>query len=239
MIKVRLEGVEHLKRILASGSKQVRFATAVALTRTSKGLQQDLGQELASRLESASPYTRNSTFSTGAKPANLQAVVGIKDKKPSRGTSPATILKEHFTGGRRGNKPFEVALMAMGVMPKGYRAITASGIKTDAYGNPTRAAIGELLGGLKSRMNIVGKASKRKGATTVGYFAIQPGARSHLAPGVYKRINMRAIQPMLVFVPAAGYARRFHLPKLADRYVSRHFQPLFEAAYAQAVATAR
>lgn len=238
-ISARLEGADHLRRLLDSGSRQVRYATAVALTKTAKGIEEELKRDLRTGLESPSPYTLRSTFTSPARKDRLQAMVGIKDKKPAGGTAPAVLLKEHFSGGARGNKPYEKALMSMGMMPSGYRAVTGAGIKADAYGNPTRAAIQELLGGLRTRMNVVGRATRRKTAATVGYFAIQPGAVSHLAPGVYKRINQRAIQPMLIFVPSTGYRRRFDLPRLAGRYVAQHFSAHFLAAYRQALATAR
>lgn len=236
-IKATITGADKVLRMLEAGPKQVRYATAVALTKTGKGYERELNKELLSGLDSPSPYTKRSTFSTSASKQKLEVTVGIKDKKPSGGTAPDVLLKEHFSGGRRGNKPYELALMSMGAMPKGYRAITGAGIKVDAYGNPTRKAIGELLGGLRTGLNVVGRRGKE--STTVGYFAIQPGAASHLAPGVYKRINQRAILPMLIFVPSAAYRKRFDLPRSASRYVGRHFSAHFEAAYRLAQATAR
>lgn len=215
---------------------QIPFATALALTRTAKSVDMALRSDLAARLQSASPYTLRSTYSTSATKQNLTAIIGIKDKKPSAGTAPAMLLKEHFTGGARGNKPMEAALIALGVLPKGWRVVPGAGMPVDAYGNPKRAAVKELLGALRSKAQIYKGRGKR--VALIGYFAIVPGVQSHLPPGIYWR-NGRAIRPMLLFIKRAAYHRIFDLPKLAQKVVDREFITAFGNALDTALATAR
>ena len=216
--------------------KQIPFATALALTRTAKDVESQLKRDLMSGLESPSPYTVRATFSTSAKKTTLEAVVGIKDKKPAGGTAPSVLLKEHFSGGVRGNKPMEKALISMGVLPSGWRVVPGAGMPVDTYGNPRRAAVRELIGSLRSKASVYKGRGKNVGA--VGYFAITPGHDSHLEPGVYWRKG-RAIRPMLMFINAAGYRKRFDLPRIARQVVDVKFNTHFASALNSALATAR
>ncbi len=235
MIKVSVDVSATLARLRAA-QKQVRYATAVALTRTAKDLERDLQSELVAKLESPSPYTQRATYATSATKAELSSTVGIKDKKPARGTAPSVLLREHFTGGVRGNKPMEKALTSIGAMPSGYRVTVGEGMQVDSYGNPKRAAITELLGALRARVNVHKGRGKR--IQTVGYFVIAPGARSHLRPGIYKRINNVAVKPMLIFVSQARYRRRIDLQRLARQTVSRRWRINFDTAFDQAMRSA-
>ena len=236
MIKIDVRGIDGVKRLLDQGGKQARFAAAVALTRTAKRVQTTLQRAISTALPGASPYTARATFATSANKSTLTALVGIKDQKPARGTAPAVLLKEHFTGGVRGNKPMEKALTALGVLPTGWRVVPGAGMPLDRYGNPRAKIIGEIIGALKSRMQIV--KGRGKNAALVGYFVIVPGARSHLAPGVYWRKG-RAVRPMLLYIKSAGYRRLIDLPTLAARVVNAEFSAQFATAYAQAMSSAR
>lgn len=235
MITIKVDASRTLA-MLGAAQKQVKFATAVGLTRAAKDGAELLKRNLRSALPGASPYSLNSTYLVPAKPVALRSVFGIKDLKPARGTSPAVLLKEHFRGGVRGGKPMEVALAAIGAMPDGWRVIPGAGMKLDSYGNPRRGEIGEIIGALKTRMATFkgrGKAMK-----TVGYFVIAPGAASHLAPGIYRRINQRAIVPMLLFVRVARYEKRIDMNQIGQR-AAAGFRAHFDKAFAQAMATAR
>src|SRR5574343_1810326 len=120
MLTVKIEGLDEVKRSLGNLGGQVPFAAARAITQTAKSVEKKLQADMASAFKSASPYVKRATFATVATKANLSAIVGIKDQKPSGGTAPAVLLKEHFSGGQRSNKPFEKALMSMGAMPQGH-----------------------------------------------------------------------------------------------------------------------
>jgi hypothetical protein len=238
MLTVKIEGLEELKRRLNDmGRKQVPFAAAKAITKTAKSVEKGLQGDMASAFKSASPYTQRATFSTSATKSNLTATVGLKDQKPSGGTAPSVLLKEHFTGGLRGNKPYEKAIISMAGMPAGYRAIPAGGIKKDAYGNPNRKEIGEMLGALRSRIQVFKGRGKK--LALVGYFIVPVGAHSHLVPGIYKRIARGALAAMFIFVKSASYRKVLDLPRTADQIVRAEFQPNFDAAFTEAMRTAR
>ncbi len=242
MIKVTVDS-SAARRALAYGQKQARYAAAVALTRTAKHVQVELAARLKSSLPGAGPYTTTvkAQYVKPATVANLAARVGMKDQKPSRGTSPAMLVKEHFTGGRRGHKPMEVAMRAAGVLPAGWIVVPGAAMPIDRFGNPTRAAVAEIQGALKRGVAVVG----RRGKTTVAkaYFVVTPGGSSraaHLAPGIWRRINNRAIAPVFLFVSAgAAYRQRIDLRRIAEGVASRRFAAEFSNAYRQALATAR
>ena len=234
MISVSVD-IKPTLAMLAGAQKQVTFAAAVALTRTAKRVEKELRKDLATL--DATRYTKEGTFSTSAIKAKLEATIGLKDKKPGRGSSPAQILKEHFTGGERGNKPMEKALMAMGALPKGMRVTVGPGMKLDRFGNPNRAEVTQLLNSLRSRMQVY--KARGKNLRAIGYFAILPGANSHLSPGIYQRIGRDIIKLMLKFIDAATYRKRFDMGKSARAVVSKHFDAEFASAYQAAVASAR
>lgn len=238
MLTVRIEGMEELKRSLSEmGAKQIPFASAVAITKTAKSVEKRIQTDMAGAFRSASPYVKRATFSTSATKINLSATIGLKDMKPAGGTAPAVLLKEHFTGGRRGNKPFEKAIATIGGLPSGWRAIPGSGAKRDAYGNPNRKELGEMLGALRSRMQVFKGRGKRM--ALVGFFIVPVGASSHLHPGIYQRVAPGAIKCMFLFVNGASYRKVIDLERSAQEVVAREFQPNFDATFAHAIRTAR
>lgn len=238
MLTVRIEGFDELKRKLNDMAvRQVPFSTSVAINKTAAQVDERLKRDMFGAFKSPSPYVSRSTFIQRSTKANLTAVVGLKDQKPSGGTAPAVLLKEHFTGGLRGNKPYEKAIIALAGMPKGWRAIPGAGIRKDAYGNPSRKEIGEMLAVLRTRMQVWKGRGKK--AALVGYFIIPVGAHSHLAPGIYKRVARGALAPMFVFVKQAAYRKVLDMQRIGDEVVKKEFQSNFDAAFADAMRTAR
>ena len=214
--------------------KQIPFATAKALTDTAKAVQADLKREMLQEFDNPSPFTKNSTFSTSANKATLQAVVGIKDM--GMRVTPAQLLKEHFTGGRRGGKPMERAMASMGALPAGWRVVPGQGMKLDAYGNPNRNQVREILGSLKNKTSVYQGRGKK--VALVGYFLIPVGTDARLTPGIYWRSG-RTVRPMFIFIKQAGYRKVIDLPAIGTRVVNKTFGPLFNTALERALATAR
>ena len=124
----------------------------------------------------------------------------------------------------------------MGILPAGYKAIPAAGMKVDSRGIPNRAQLKEMFGSLRTRIGVAKGRGKRMQVGT--YAAIPAGTRSRLKPGIYYR-TQRGIKPVLIFVPAAQYRKRMDLGQLADDVVGRDFEALFASAFAEAMATAR
>lgn len=238
MITIKMEGLDELKRSLSDmASKQVPFAAALAITKTAKSVEARLQSDMAGAFKSPSPYVKRATFTQIANKRDLTATVGIKDMKPAGGTSPSLLLKEHFTGGIRGRKPFEKAIETIGGLPHGWRAIPGEGITLDSYGNPSRKEIGEMLGSLRSKMQVFKGRGKR--LILIGYFIVPVGATTHLYPGIYKRMAHQSIKPLFIFVKSAAYKKVIDFERSANEIVAREFNPNFDSAFTDAMRTAK
>lgn len=237
MIKIEIQGLQQLTARVDNMGKQARFAAANALTKTAQAVERKVQSGMAGAFKSASPFVKRATFVQGARKDTLTATVGLKDQKPSGGTAPAVLLKEHFTGGLRGNKPFEKAIASLGASPQGYRAIPGGGMKLDAFGNPNRKLIGEMLGALRNNRQVWN--GRGKNVVLTGYFVVRVGDKSHLHPGIYYRPNKGAIKCLFVFVARAAYRKAIDLERIARDVVAGEFQQNFDHEFADAMRTAR
>lgn len=215
--------------------RQVPFATARALTATAKAAQKKLASEISSTFDRATPWIKNSAFATPATKAKLEAIVGIKDQG-ARAT-PAHYLRDHINTGHRGNKPMEKAMRAMGVLPAGWLAVPSKdGVQLDAYGNVSKTTLGRILRALAQ------KQTATRGAIASRLFVIRPGARSHLAPGIWSATragDQQVIKPVFLFVPEASYRKVLNLPRIVTDVVQHEFETQFSSALDQAIRTTK
>ena len=228
-IKIDIQGLDDVQRMVGNAAKQAKYALAVALTRTAREAEKQLQKDMVGTFDNPTPWIAKGTFTKSATKQTLTAVVGIKDRQ-------TLYVKEHFDAGQRGQKPYERVLQSLGVLPAGYRTVPGSGLKLDSRGNPSRSQLKEILGSVKTRMAIAKGRGKR--VALVGYFAVLPGAKTHLSPGIYWR-SARAIRPVLIFVQAATYRKTLDLVKMAERVVAEKLPGEFSTAFDQAMETAR
>lgn len=182
--------------------------------------------------------------------------------------SQADVLGHLFDGGKRKHKNFEGALLHRGYMSRGEIAVPGAACPLDGYGNIPASFIVKLLAyfqlfgesGYKANMTAKGRAqmerSAAKGAARAGvqYFISRgPGhwfgrgtwksGRSQKLPrGIWQRQTWSAgssIKPVIMFVNEGAYKRYFDLPAIASSAISAHFSTEFEAAFAEAMRTAR
>ncbi|MEZ0246098.1 MAG: hypothetical protein ACAH09_05620 [Methylophilaceae bacterium] len=231
--------VKHLNAI----EKQIPFAAAKTLTVIGKQAKSQLGSDIRDVFERPTPYIANSPFSTVATKAKPETIVGIRDQA-SRGASPAQYIKEHFGGGIRGSKPFEMLLGGMGVLPAGWKAVPAAGLKLDAFGNPSRAQLKEILGALRTGLRVASGRGKRQ--SLQGYFVVLPGKThrlsAHLSPGIWRRIERSGrsvIIPVFIFVSNANYRDSINLRKIAANVIERDFNAVFAREMVNALGTAK
>jgi len=203
------------------------FIAAKTLTALGRDVKVDLADKVTDVFQGVSPFVKNGVFSTVA-PATASPSVwaGMRDVNKGR-ASPADYVKEHFSGGPRGHKPMERAMMALGALPSGWRAIPGSGMKLDKLGNPTRRQVAEVIGALKSGMSVLsGRGSRQK---QIRYFVKSPGSTdkltAHLAPGIWRSAKAangsQTIQPVFFFVDSADYRKVIDLRSLANRTIER------------------
>lgn len=244
MISIDLShDLDQLTRRLDDLSRRhVPYAASLAINEVAGLAQKKIGEEIKRSFDRPTPWIQRGTFLLRSNKTNLTATVGIKDTGRS-GATQAHYLRDYITGTRRSAKPYERALRSAGLLPDGWVTVAAAGIKKDAYGNPSRKALAELFGALRSGMNVYGGRGRR--AHTTGYFVVLPGVThwrsAHLSPGVWKRLRSATVStviPVLRYVRTAQYDARLDLPEIVGTEVRRHFHDAFERALAKAMETA-
>lgn len=237
------DNIKDVTRALdASAKRQVPFAAALALTRTAQAVQSSLNDTMRSVFDNPTPWiANNATYVAPAKKDSLVAEAGVKDKGKR---SQALYVKEHFSSGSRGLKPFEVVMQSRGILPQGMRAIPGEGMKLDRYGNPSRAALKEIIEQASRSIRVWSGKGKRQ--ALIGYFVVmssdQHPRTAHLPPGIYRRIQKgkdNSVIPVFVFTDGAQYSKVIDLQQIANKTVRAIFEREFAAALKRAMETAR
>lgn len=219
-ISVRVDVKNAIKGLNALQQRQIPFATAKTLTDLAKDVQDAVPERLERDFEKPRQFTKRGTFRRSATKTRLEALVGFKDRQ-------AAYLLPQIVGGKRETKKIEQRLLrAQKFRPSKKQAL-------DAYGNlPKR--VSKLIQEASKELN-TGDSAKR-------YFAGNPKgqAKTKLPFGVYARVNDNtSIVPLAVFMREPKYEKRFSLSALANEVVARRFSARFEAALAQALASAK
>lgn len=261
-ISVKTE-VDRATAWLAELSNQVPYATAVALNATAFDVRSELAAEVQRVFDRPTPYIASRTLRvTKATKLTLQATVGWQSIGGG-GTDPAKILSAEIIGGTRKLKRFERALRAAGILPSGMAAVPGQACKLDNYGNVSYGFIVKLLSylgafgaqGYRANLTAAGKAKlARRRVTKAGVVRIdgveyfvshgpgeRDGRRQHLPAGVWSRrgVHGEDISPVMMFVRPPRYRPRLSVERVAKRVVSSRFPGYFQAAFEQAMRTAR
>jgi hypothetical protein len=254
--------------------RHINATLATGLTRTAVEGKTAAKAELMRVIDKPTPYTQGQLRHTMATAEQLVAEVGfdieaITDIRGSvqryssagQGNTPASAyLTPQVEGGGRNTKRFELALQAAGAMPKGWRAVPATGsnsaARLDAFGNVSRgqiqqivAQVGtELLSGYNNRT--VGPHDKRKGAQAKrrralgragGQYVAVVQRKGRLAPGIYlaeardfgAKLGLGRtgkLRPVFLFVKSVSYAVRFEFNRVVGEVVERRLVANVEQA---------
>lgn len=244
------EAVRSIASICDSSTKQVNFATRVALTRTAKMAAEAEVKEMRDVFRNPTPYTLNSVYVKPATATRLEATVMLKNEA-TKAVPASKFLQPQIDGGQRVQKRFERALQAVGAMPTGYRAVPGAGARLDAYGNMSSAQIVQILSyfrafpemGYKANMTDKGRTRLARGTKRrqgFSYFIGRPGDRLPL--GVYQRTSFgfgSSVRPVLLFVRSAVYQERFDFRYVVELTTQNEFASEFVKAMAEAQRTAR
>lgn len=147
-IKVEIKGLAALKANLAGQAKQVRFAAAQALSKTAHGVRTETIKELQTKLDRPTPYTTRQAIQVKmATRETLTSTVGLGAKfdAPGKGTPYERSLGHLFTGGTRAWKKMERAFERIRSLPAGMMMVPGGACPLDAYGNPPRGFIAQLI----------------------------------------------------------------------------------------------
>ena len=240
MLSIRVEGLDELKRDLADFSqRRLNAAVATALTRTAVVVRRDVQAELQRTIDRPTPYTVRQLRYTPASADRLVAAVGfnvaaiqdvfgrvVRFEDLGAGNTPAgKYLQLQAEGGTRGQKRLEVALTAIGALPKGSFIVPGQGAKIDAYGNVSRGQVVQVLAQLRvqllagSSRNMSFDARKQIAAQRKAggrFFVMKAGGA--VPAGIYQReFNGKNITPVFLFVSGAKYRKRFDFYGVARR----------------------
>jgi hypothetical protein len=231
-------------------SRQVPYATAVALNKTAEWVQTDIRREMRRVFDRPTPWVLNALrIGPYANRGSLTVRVGFKDR--SVVDSSSDMLTPHIAGGGRKPKAMESRLRRIGVLPAGWNAVPGAGASFDSYGNMSRGQVSMILNYLGSyteagfnTMQAKDRERKARGTKSKRGFVLfvaKPGNKAGLMPGVYKKTSFtfgKAITPLLMFVNRVNYKPRLDFFGIAQRTVEKRFPQEFAAAIAKAKATA-
>ncbi len=251
MINVQVQGIDEVIRAFgALGERQAPYAMARTLTDTAKLDRVALKDEMRTVFDRPTPYTLNSTRFNMATVDNLESVVYFKELSA---TTRQHYLEPQVEGGSRPLKAFEKRLARAGIMRPGQFAVPASSAPLDAYGNVKRSFLVEVLSffntfreaGYSANMTQASRNRRRRGTRNAfgySYFAIPPGHRSGLTPGIYRKTYQgrgTTIKAVFIFVGSTHYEKRFDIQKVARETYDSNFNRLFATHFERAIATAR
>jgi hypothetical protein len=232
------------KQLDLAASKQIPFATALALTRSAQRIQQNEKTVMRSRLDRPTPFTMNSLFVKSATKTRLEARVWFKDYA-AKGSTAGQYLQPQVMGGQRRQKRFERALVARGYMKSSQYVVPAKSAPTDAYGNVPRSVYVKILSALGAfaqqgyLANATGsKRSKAKGNADKYFYANLDGTE-----GIWERVRSAfgtGAKPIFIFTESAPqYRARFPFFKIAETTHQAHYVEEFERALDYALKSAK
>lgn len=216
---------------LSGQQKQVKYAAAVALTRTAASIKAGLPAELDRVFDRPTPFTKRGVYLKAARRDELTAEVGFMTRQ-------ASYLKIQTEGGTRQptargiRLPGNIELNAFGNIPRGLTDKLKAAAKDGTLGTAVMRRLG------------VGTKDRRKGAAPIQLFYGKPaGARWDKAPiGIYRRVPGKPgkLIPVIVFEDTpARYTKRLDLERFAAPIVQREFQAQFDRALRDALESAR
>lgn len=226
---------EAVRRQFINMEKQVRFAAAVALTKTAKDVQAAVPAALDRALDNPTDFTRRGTFVLMASKNDLAATIGFKDRQAKyMGLQIGGGVRQAGNGGIK--LPGEIQLNAFGNIPRGIIAKLKAAAKDGSLGK----AVSKRLG--------ADAKDRRKGAAPIQlFYGIPQGPNWKNAPmGIWRRIppstpgGKGKLIPVIVFEKtAAVYKARFDFAGLAKGIAASKFGGHFSESFQRAIATAR
>lgn len=240
-----------VQALIGGADKQLRFAAAVALTKTAKIAEGDVKREMQQVFDRPTRWALNATRIVPATKQRLVAQVWLKDRRGLPQGKDSNFLYPQVFGGPRGRKAYETRLLSVGWLRSNEFTVPAKDLALDGNGNVPVGVIRSMLsqakaaGGLGYDSNASNsKRSKRTMQRAGTYFVSRGKSTGNPLPrGIYQRVRLGSgWGTRLVLLIVQGkpmFKQRLRLGQIADRAVDRYFQKKFDAAYALALRTAR
>lgn len=222
--KADIAAIRRDLRVLAKD--ELPFVTAHALTKTAQDIKAAEIAEMTSVFDRPTRFTLNALYVKPATKTDLSAVVEFKE---GFGSIPAwRYLGPQVEGGARAKKAHERRLERAGILRSDEFVVPGKGIKLDAFGNVPGGIIERILsqlGAAEQRAgytaNATARSLKRASRRNVGRYFVLRGTAA--ADGVYHRISVREAVPVLMFVKAPRYQKRFAFYEIGARVFDERF----------------
>jgi hypothetical protein len=201
-------------------TKQLPFAISQALNSTGFDIRTALGGATRQYFQQPVAFTQRAFLVRKGNKRNLQVDI-YANKKQNR------YLRTQVHGGSRGQKGYERRYLAdaQASMPAGSRLVPSVGLKLNAAGNPSLAALRRISGQV---------ASTGRNSVFIG----RPvgGGRP---PGVYQRKPNGSLTPLFVAVQRASYRPRFPMADIGTKVAQRRFGTYLRSSLERALASAK
>ncbi|SHE67504.1 hypothetical protein SAMN02745157_0687 [Kaistia soli DSM 19436] len=227
------DNLQAARRSLLLDQKQFGREIPRALNFTAAETRKVLRSEMERVFDRPTPFTLNGMFVQSATEADLSAAVFFKDFAP-KGTPAGKYLRAQIEGGSRRQKRSERAFAAAGLSGNRGFWVPGSSLKLNAYGNVPGSVMVQILAAVRAFGEVgyvanktANSAKRNKSYRARDYFVIPPGHR--LKPGVWVRVG-RDIWPVLLFVEAVSYRKRFDFFGKGETFARSRFEIEIENA---------
>ena len=241
---IKVDALDVITRLGGMRTEDARFLAAYIATFTAKDVERAEKAKMIDVFDRPTSWTLNSLWvKTASKDeAEPTAVVYFRE---GGGTPAWRYLMPEVEGGARSLKSHERRLIRAGVMHAGEFAVPGPGVKLDGHGNIPGSTIELILSQVSAAEQFAGyqanatqkslRTRRRKGLGR--YFYLRPDAAvprlaRAVAPGIYYRAGAKDIVPVILFVRAPRYQKRFPFHEVAkataDAVTWKHAQAGFE-----------
>lgn len=197
------------------------FACAYALTKAMGDAKVAEVTTMRAVFESPTRYTLNSLAVIPATKHDLRAELHVRE---FGGTPAWKYLGPQIHGGGRRKKGFERALERAGVLRASEYAMPARGAPLDGNGNMKAGLITRILSDVGANpdpmSNTSAKARVRRRQRGKGTFFVVRGL-GKLPDGIYFRLGLKDIRPILLFTRPPHYTERFPYYEVAREIIPR------------------
>jgi len=223
-IHIRVDTSDVMRALRRLAKEDAPIVTAYALTKTAQDIKAEEITVMKRVFDRPSRFTLNALYMSPAKKNNLVASVYFKE---GFGSIPAwRYLGPQVEGGGRQHKAHEKRLIRAGHMKPDEYAVPGRGARLDQYGNLSGSTIERILSQVQAAEQMAGyqanatnsrrsKAKRKSGR----YFVL----RGNVAPGIYLREKLNTIVPVIMFVKAPRYKKRFPFYETAQSVFRQKF----------------
>jgi hypothetical protein len=241
-IKIDTSIVSKMAGRITEVEGQMPFLLAYALTKSVQAAQQAEREVMERVFDQPTRYTLNALAVIPATKYNLTATLHFRE---GGGTPAWKFLGPEVRGGSRHKKGFERALERAGILRANEYAVPSKFMPLDGNGNMRPGLITRILSDVGANPDPLSNAStkgRRKRRMRGGgfYFLLRRDGSSALgtkvygrraASGIYFRLGLRNIRPMLMFVSAPSYSKRLPYDETAQGVISNSFVANFNEGF--------